>query len=500
MRLRFRLCCLLVTLVLLCASPAIAAPSPPELLAAADLQADVAVLEQAYTQLHPGLHRYNTPTQMAKHFRDLRRDLDHDQPLAEAYLAFSRFAAKVRCGHTYANFHNQPERIAAALFRSDNRVPFRFRWLGRRMVVTKNLSANPTLVPGTEVLAIEGVPTGRILDRLMTVARADGHNDAKRRADLEISGADRIAAFDVFLPLFFPHVDARHALRVRSPGDRTPRALEVPALTHAQRLADLDLPAADDAAVFIRRDLGDDAALLDMPTWALYDSRWDWRGFLRDTFRDLQARGTRTLVIDLRRNEGGLGIGDVILGHLADRPLAMPGYRRLLRYRETPQSLRPHLDTWDRSFHDWGATARDIGDPDFLQLVREGESADGDVVAPEAPRFAGRVYALVGATNSSATFEFARALRDSGLGTLVGQTTGGNRRGINGGAFFFLRLPRSGIELDLPLVGQFPAAPQPDAGIEPDIRVLPTPADIAAGRDVELEAALADARRRHAPR
>ena len=499
MRLTFPRHVVLAALLLLSSHPAIAAAPPAELLRAADLQADVTLLEQAYTQLHPGLHRYNTPKRMAQHFRDLRRDLDHDQPLAEAYLAFSRFAAKVRCGHTYANFHNQPERIAAALFRSDNRVPFRFRWLGRRMVITKNLSSDPSLVPGTEILAIEGVPVGRILDRLMTVARADGHNDAKRRADLEITGADRLAAFDIYLPLFFPQVDTRHTLRVRSPGNRTARTVDVPALTHAQRLADLDLPAGADAPVFAVRDVGNDAVLLDMPTWALYDSRWDWRGFLRNTFRDLLARGTQTLVIDLRRNEGGLGVGDVILAHLVDRPLAMPGYRRLLRYRETPQSLRPYLDTWDRSFHDWGAAARDIDDPAFLQLVREGEAADGDIVVPEAPRFTGRVYALVGATNSSATFEFARALRDSGLGTLVGQTTGGNRRGINGGAFFFLRLPRSGIELDLPLVGQFPSTPQPDAGIDPDLRTSPTPADIAAGRDVELEAALADARRRRTP-
>jgi hypothetical protein len=78
------------------------------------------------------------------------------------------------------------------------------------------------------------------------------------------------------------------------------------------------------------------------------------------------------------------------------------------------------------------------------------------------------------------------------LGTLVGQTTGGNRRGINGGAFFFLRLPNSTIELDLPLVGQFPLDPQPDAGIEPDIAVRVTRADVANGRDVELDAALAD--------
>src|SRR5690349_1140584 len=47
---------------------------------------------------------------------------------------------------------------------------------------------------------------------------------------------------------------------------------------------------------------------------------------------------------------------------------------------------------------------------------------------------------------------------------LDGQTTGGNQRSINGGAFFFLALPTSGIELDLPLIGRFPEKDRPDVG------------------------------------
>jgi hypothetical protein len=47
--------------------------------------------------------------------------------------------------------------------------------------------------------------------------------------------------------------------------------------------------------------------------------------------------------------------------------------------------------------------------------------------------------------------------------------------------------------VDLPLIGQFPvsAAPLPDAGIEPDLLVVPTIEDVASGRDAELEAVLA---------
>ncbi|MCC7249554.1 MAG: peptidase S41 [Lysobacter sp.] len=458
---------------------------------AAGLRADVDTLEQAYTRLHPGLYRYNTPRQMAGHFAELRKTFDRDRSLAEAYLAFSRFAAKVRCGHTYANFYNQSEPVAKALFESPDRVPFQFRWLDHRMVITRNLSTDPSLVPGTEVLAIEGVPVARILDRLMTVARADGSNDAKRRAYLEVGDVDRYAAFDIYLPLFFPQVDGTHTLRVRSPQDRRARRVDVPALSYAQRLASVRDEEDKDAPAFELRYTDTGVAVLDMPGWALYDSDWDWRGFLQRTFEELDRRGTPALILDLRRNEGGLSVGDEILGYLTDREVTLPPYRRLVRYRTTPTALRPYLKTWDPSFHDWGRDATET-EHGFYRLLREGEHPEGDTIAPKTPRYRGKVYALVGATNSSATFEFAMALRRTGLGRLVGQTTGGNRRGINGGAFFFLHLPNSGIELDLPLVGQFPETPQPDAGLEPDLRVTPRIADIAAGRDAELEAALAD--------
>jgi hypothetical protein len=74
-------------------------------------------------------------------------------------------------------------------------------------------------------------------------------------------------------------------------------------------------------------------------------------------------------------------------------------------------------------------------------------------------------------------------VRRSGLARIYGQPTGGNQRGINGGSFFFVRLPNSGLEADLPLVGVFPKEPKPDAGLLPDY---------ASGFDRVLQGALRD--------
>ncbi|RXH55350.1 hypothetical protein [Granulicella sibirica] len=92
--------------------------------------------------------------------------------------------------------------------------------------------------------------------------------------------------------------------------------------------------------------------------------------------------------------------------------------------------------------------------------------------------------------NSSATFQFAQSVQRLHLGTLVGQPTGGSQRGINGGAFFFLRLPHSGIEMDLPLIGTFPLTAAADAGVTPDVLVKATVGDVASDRDADMEAVM----------
>jgi hypothetical protein len=460
-------------------------------VAARALRHDLGWLDRLYRELHPGLLRYQSPAE----WRDAVKALDTawaeraEHRLDAAFVDLGRLLARVRCGHSYANFYNQRREVAQALFAGHDKLPLTFVWLGERMIVKGG-----ALPAGTEVRAIDGTPAPLVLARLLPLVRGDGHNDAKRRALLSVDARAGFESFDIFHALSTAPRDG-FVLDVREPGGRA-RRVELPAIDLAGRRAMNPrgvVPPSDASPPWsLRRDPAGHAVLT-MPGWALYDSRWNWAGWLDRRLDEVVEDRTRRLIVDLRQNEGGLDCGDPILARCIDRPLPVRSEERLVRYRRVADELNPMLDTWDDRFRDWGERAVPAPEhPGFLRLVPGGASAEtgGAVIEPRTPRFTGELLVLTSSTNSSATFRFASLVREHRLGRLVGATTGGNQRGINGGAFFFVRLPETGLEVDLPLIGYFPPGPlRPDARLEPDLPVADTIDDIATGRDRVLEAA-----------
>jgi C-terminal processing protease CtpA/Prc len=458
-------------------------------LSSADLRADLALLRQVYDSLHPGLYRYSTRAEIATRFEAVDRFFARDRTLAESFVTLTRLTASIRCGHSYPNFWNQTDAVAGALFEGQDRLPAEFRWIDRRMIVTADHTSGHALPRGTEILSINGVRASEVLDSLMPLARADGGNDAKRIAYLEVNGRDRYHAFDVLFSLVFPQRDTVFTLKVLTPGARASHTVRAVAMSAtARRLQGSAAPEPTDTDPLWSYGESDGLGVLTMPTWAIFNSKWDAARWGDSVVTDLTRRGVRDVVIDLRANEGGLDAGDALLARFIEKPLTLPRYQRFVRYRKVPGALDPVLDTWDQSFRDWGAAAVGPVDSLFYRLTRWSDSTGADVITPVGPRYGGRVWVLIDASNSSATFQFALAVKRSGVATLVGTPTGGNRRGINGGAFFFVRLPRTGLEVDLPLIAGFPESDEPNAGVEPDILVPLTRESITRGEDVALEA------------
>jgi hypothetical protein len=464
--------------------PPLPPPSAAALAAAAELGADIDLTTEILSTLHPGLLRYNSPLQIDAGLASLKRGFASAPDLTQRYLVLSRFLASLKCGHSYANFFNQKPEVAAALFDRRSRLPFTMRWVGEGMFVTEE---QPELPRGTQIGAVNGVPVRTMLAALLPYCRADGNNDAKRRSLLHLRRRTRFEYFDVFHGLVYGEPpDGIFRLDVRTP-DGTIGRRELPALTMAEADAQVPLLAPDAPQWDWRIDEGAAVAVLTMPGWALDNATWDWRAWLDEKLDALAGDAAlKGLVVDVRGNEGGLDCGNAVLERFLKADSVLP-QRRLVRAVRTPAHLNKHLDTRDESFRDWGAKAKPF-DNRFFALA----AGDAGVVKPKGTRIEGKsLVVLTDAANSAAAFTFAQRVKASSVGKLVGETTGGNQRGHNGGAFFFVRLPASGLEFDLPLIGSFPLQPAPDAGIEPDVKAALSAVDIATGIDTPLQRALA---------
>ncbi len=448
---------------------------------------DLAIV-RAGMGIHPGLYRYQSPRAAARGLAafeaEYRAGADREDMRA-VFLALSRYLTTLRCGHSYANFFNQNDADVQALFAPATRLPFEFRWVGDRMIVTRDTQAHG-LAPGSVIESVNGQRAADLLAALLPFTRADGSNDGKRRALLSVQGQEEYETFDIFQGLIAPPpAGDLHAITLTTPdGRRLTRTL--PAIDLNHRRADMTrVPEASDGSRWTWAERADGVRVLTMPGWAMWNSKWDWRAWLEERLDSLgDARG---LIIDIRENEGGDDCGDPILARLIDQPTQGWPFETRLRFNRMPELLREHSSTWDNSFYAMGEGARPLGNGEW---ALPGDAAQAAIM-PSSRRIGCPVATLIGPTNSSATFGFINAARVSGKVRLFGETTGGNRRGINGGAFLFVKLPFSGIEFDLPLKGYFPATPQPDAGIAPDVLMPFQSAWIGADVDPVIEAAAA---------
>jgi len=164
---------------------------------------DIAIVREILTALHPGLYRYNSPVGIDAALSRLGRQWVNQPGLAARYLNLSQFLATLKCGHSYANFYNQTSAVKAQLFDRGSRLPFAFKWVGNAMVVLQDQSGTGSLPRGTVIKAINDVPVGEMLARMMAYVRADGNNNAKRRALLSMTGADEYETFDIFHGLLY---------------------------------------------------------------------------------------------------------------------------------------------------------------------------------------------------------------------------------------------------------------------------------------------------------
>jgi hypothetical protein len=458
-----------------------ASPAPagaPEVYGVPQLQADLTFLRRALEEVHPGLYVYMPKDSLDHAFARTAAQLT--QPLDEA--AFWRLlqpvVAQVHCGHTRLQ-HSAAYR-AWARQQPHFYFPFTIAVRQDRLFVAENQSAEPSLRPGTEVLAIEGHPTSELLPRLRQLISADGYGTGFQ--DQELAAGffdDDYAALYEAKPTYRLTVrDSTGQVRELTPtpqpvplaGPSTPPAAPLTAAEAAtRRLARLhtvryptDLPAT---------------AILRLRS---FDYEEDYQTFHAATFAALAQQHIKRLVIDLRGNPGGNNALAVdLLKYL------LPSSFVLTKSAEARVVLPSFMSAVAGSQHYFDTTqVKRLPDGKLTQA----SATLGRQQPYRQHCFRGQVVLLVDGGTFSAASNFAASLRAQRRVLILGQETGGTEAGLNGGVISRVELPNTHLVLQLPHFRLLTAsaAPPLGRGVRPDVEVVPTPQQVAAHTDALL--------------
>ena len=452
-------------------------------LSAEKLTEDFSILKKALLEVHPGLYRYRTKIEMDSIFDHFQKVFSQSLSYQEAFYNFTKLTSTIQCGHTFPSPYNQNGFIKEVVLNQRDKLPFTFRVLDQKMILSESIIEDIDLPRGTEIIAIDGVQATIFLKETASLVKADGANNAKRYADLNTFGVgNSFEMFDCYFPLLYPPKNEKYSLTIKRPDNESTEELMVNAVSIMERANALtkkypNRPTNSDQ-LWKLEFWENNTAYLQLGTFDVFQLSFEWKDFLDNAFKQIKKNKTENLVLDIRWNEGGQDEILLFLGeHLTASPIKPFQRNEMVHYQKLSNELKPYLTTWDNSYFDLTEITQPF-DSEFYTFKNQ----EPLIVNSSSRAFKGNTYLLINAANSSATFYFAEIAKENKLATLIGETTGGSQKGLNGGTMFFLRLPNSQIEIDLPIIGTF-SSDRPLGGIEPDILVTQSVEDIIKGED-----------------
>ena len=451
-------------------------PSHSDLLEVEEIQADFDLLWEALNTYHPGLYLHRSEQELLEIRNNLTSSITKPMSRGEWFLKLSRFTHEISCGHTYPNPYNQPGRWILSIYEEPVLLPFTFSLVDQHMVVTESFI--PEIEKGDVVSSIGGIDVHEILYTLTPYVKGDGNREETRRLDLATDNWRKYKPFDY---LFALHYSFRDSVEIEL--DDNLGSSYFPLITDAERqefIADQGIEVQNNYDDFWSFTVGNSIGYLKLGTFAAWQFSFDWEEYLQDVFLGLNVSEVELLIIDLRGNSGGLGeVRDKLLSYIVNEKVVYPSIHTYSIYRKVPKEWRSILNTYNPAMYNlaWKTRLNLEG-----KRVRFFSGQRGSTIKPNKNAFQGKVVILVDASNSSATYQMSALLQKNKLATLIGAETGGSSKGITGGQYFFMELPNTKVEVDIPLIA-YHTGNNEDVPIYPDVVAKQSLADVINGID-----------------
>ncbi|MEZ4322200.1 MAG: S41 family peptidase [Myxococcota bacterium] len=416
---------------------------------------DVAVLRQALDAWHPGLTLYASPEAIDTAFAEAVAQLRPGATALELWSELSRVVALLGCTHTVVSLRSDHwEALGETLFPLD------------LVVVDDVLYVDPRSHPGPirAIDTLEGMPGTELLEALRDRMSSDG--GARSHRDSQIDRVGRIGVTGVLGSRASWTVQTRDAEGTVHtevlPGTATRRTLHDP--PHRRRV-----------------DRADGVAVRTIGVADFADSEWGSRRRMASIRR--KAARVDALVIDLRGNGGG-------------RTQSLLDLFALF----ASEPFDPYTIGWTRQGERFRWT---LAPPGFLPSGAPTVAYAMPVasfyptVQPDRRALSLPLVLIVDGSTGSSASDLAAFLQATGRARVVGAESASGRWIQNCEAYDSITLPKSRLHVRIPLIALATADEAGRGhGVVPEVPVQPSIEDLAVGRDVVLERAVAEARAR----
>jgi C-terminal processing protease CtpA/Prc len=419
-----------------------------KLIAPELLQQDFRILKDSLQKLHAGLYTYKTKEQITELFNNCEAKLNDPMTLTKFYSVVRYLISSIEDGHTSGFL---PPDFNKKLISQAKLFPLIVRFIGSKAYT---ICESEGLAAATEITAIDGHPVNELRKEFFTYIQSDGQSQGGKYAELNDGDSPLLylyylvygekSAFDIRFKaadgkIGNMHIDAKQFKDIACHPTPIP-------VTQYLKLA---YQPGDVAIMTIK-------SFFNEKLDATHENLAD---FLQKSFKELDEKHIKKLIIDLRDNTGGNdGNGALLISYLTAKPF---------RYYASIETTTIKFETKDH---------------DLLAIQQ-----------PHEDDFKGLVFMLINGKSFSATTDVAGIARQFANVKFIGEETGGGYYGNTSGARTTLYLPNTQIKVNIPL-WKYKAAVKPlkykDRGIIPDYPVTPTITDYIQHKDVQLDFAL----------
>lgn len=378
----------------------------------AQLQADVASLQEFIAATHPDIRHSASPEQLARAYQEISASLTKSMTAHEFWLQAAKLNPLFNDAHWSVNLPETEHDLQTFIDRTGGVFPLEVHVKpDGELVVLALAGGADTPWRGATIESINGVAAPLLARQLLALRHGD---TSMNRANLLGPMFQRMYAIAFGTP-------AEFNLQLKQNDKLTDLTLAA-----SKRAAVLGTSGKEFSADFSYQALNANTAYLKLGTFVLPDEQVVG-AFTKDVFTKIKNSGAKSLIIDVRENRGGNDSVwlDHVMPYLADKPFRTGSHAKKKVIASRASAAEPAGEVIESELKTWYQ-------PQLANPLR----------------FKGKVVVLTGRRTYSSAVQFSNVMQDFDFATLAGEASYVRARSTGGIQYF--TLPHSKLFIVVP--------------------------------------------------